>query len=389
MSCGNNFKGKTGVTMSIKINTAIFIDRANKIHKNEYDYSQSIYTKATDKVKIICKIHGAFYQTPDSHMRSGCPLCGVDKRSPHNRSTLDNFSMRANEVHGNLYDYSKVMYKNSKTKVCIVCKVHGDFYQTPTAHLGGQGCPMCSGNTLQTTELFIERASKVHNNLYNYSKTSYVNANTKVEIVCPKHGSFYQTPYSHLQGQGCNACSKRPTVSTEDFVKKAMLVHKSKYDYSLVDYKNAHIKVKIICPVHGIFEQTPDNHTPSKQGCPKCKSSRGEKRIANFLDKEHIYYLKEFRFSDCRYKKPLPFDFAIFEDKEKTKLKCLTEFDGIQHYRTVRSYKTSDGDLELRKKKDRIKTEYCLSNNIKLIRIPYWDFENIEEILHKNLYRAS
>ena len=136
---------------------------------------------------------------------------------------------------------------------------------------------------LKTTEQFIIDAKKIHNNKYDYSLVDYINNKSKVKIICPTHGEFEQIPYSHLSGKGCPKCKGDKSrilnqSNTEEFLTKANLIHGAKFDYSLVDYKNARIKVKIICPIHGVFEQTPNNHL-SRRGCPKCKGDK--QRILN------------------------------------------------------------------------------------------------------------
>jgi rubrerythrin len=121
--------------------------------------------------------------------------------------TKDDFIRSARKVHGDKYDYSKVVYKNNKTDVCIICPIHGEFYQTPNSHLKGRGCPICGGTKKSTKEDFIIKAKQVHGDKYDYSKVVYVNNQIKVCIICPIHGEFYQTPKNHLSGQGCPKCS--------------------------------------------------------------------------------------------------------------------------------------------------------------------------------------
>ena len=123
--------------------------------------------------------------------------------------TTEQFIEKAKQIHGNKYDYSKVEYVNNHTKVCIICPEHGEFWQTPNSHLNGNGCSSCKGLKKLTTKEFIERAKQVHGNKYDYSKTIYVNKRTKVCIICPIHGEFYQTPHNHVyQKQGCPECGK-------------------------------------------------------------------------------------------------------------------------------------------------------------------------------------
>jgi hypothetical protein len=122
-----------------------------------------------------------------------------------------------------------------------------------------------------TTQEFINRANKIHNNQFDYSMTEYLNSHSKVKIICPTHGIFEQLPYHHLNGSKCASCSNSKQLNTTEFIKRAQQIHSNKYDYKLVDYVNSRSKVKIICPIHGIFEQTPKNHTINKCDCPKCK----------------------------------------------------------------------------------------------------------------------
>lgn len=123
-----------------------------------------------------------------------------------NKTTQEEFISKAREVHGDKYDYSKVEYKGNKNKVCIICPEHGEFWQLPSSHLKGAGCPNCSGNKKYTTKEFIEKARKIHGDKYDYSKVEYVNSETKVCIICPEHGEFWQKPARHLMGQGCPNC---------------------------------------------------------------------------------------------------------------------------------------------------------------------------------------
>ena len=120
-------------------------------------------------------------------------------------------------MHGNKYDYSKVDYKNNKTKICIICPVHGEFWQTPNSHLSGRGCPKCGGSKKLTKEEFILRSNSKHNNFYNYDKVIYTNVDTKVTIICPNHGDFMQTPSMHMQGQGCPEC-RRNKISVKNHI---------------------------------------------------------------------------------------------------------------------------------------------------------------------------
>ena len=197
--------------------------------------------------------------------------------------TLDIFLKKAHEVHGDKYDYSKVEYVNSQTKVCIICPKHGEFWQRPNDHLNGHGCPKCTKKHKYTTEEWVEEAKKVHRDKYDYSKVVYKGAFEEVCIICPIHGEFWQKPYSHLNGRGCRKCkyeksSKKKNMGVNLFIKRAKKIHGDRYDYSKVEYIDSNTKVCIICPIHGEFWQTPSNHL-SKHGCPTCaKIERGKKK---------------------------------------------------------------------------------------------------------------
>lgn len=190
--------------------------------------------------------------------------------------TTEEFIAKARAIHGDKYDYSKVVYKNNHTKVIIVCPEHGEFLQVPKSHLEGNGCPDCAKAICKhSTKEFIARAKEVHGDRYDYSLVEYKGHNEKVTIICPVHGPFEQKAYAHLEGRGCQKCGieklKGGTpLTTEEFIKKAKAVHGDKYDYSLVEYERSYKKVKIICPEHGVFEQTPAGHL-SGQGCKKCR----------------------------------------------------------------------------------------------------------------------
>ena len=163
-----------------------------------------------------------------------------------------------------VYVDSLINYINNHTKVNIVCPIHGEFKQTPSHHLNGHGCPKCSHDKKKLSNFG-------HNTKYDYSKASYINSYTKVIIICPIHGEFNQTPNAHLSGQGCPKCS--PTYKDLSiFVHQANNIHDNKYDYSQSIYNSSKIKINIICPIHGEFKQTPNAHL-NGQGCPKCCSS--------------------------------------------------------------------------------------------------------------------
>lgn len=195
--------------------------------------------------------------------------------------TTESFIKKAIDKFGNTYDYSKADYINAKTKMEIVCKKHGSFFQTRLSHLRAtKGCSKCGDKSqstamLSNAEEFIKKAKKVHGDRYDYNMVDYINSSLKVEIFCINHGVFLQSPKAHLRAViGCEKCAQtsryeKTEKDTIEFIKKASAIHGNLYDYSDVIYKHSGLKVKIICPLHSVFEQKCDHHLQGS-GCPKC-----------------------------------------------------------------------------------------------------------------------
>jgi len=273
--CGQ--KKLIGNNPSTNLTTDEFIDRAIKKHGNKFDYSKTKYVDRTTPVCIICPEHGEFYTTPSVHLTSpngGCKKCRDNNLRGRYALTKEEFIQKAREVHGDKYDYSKVEYVNQLSKVCIICPDHGEFWQTPGNHLNGTCCPKCQKDIIakkrtKSTEQFIEEAKKVYGDIYDYSEVKYVNCNTKVCVICPKHGKFWTNPVHFLQGHGCPTCGNNRVLTKENFILKAREVHGDKYDYSKVEFVDYHTPVCIICPKHGETWQTPRFHIRSA-GCREC-----------------------------------------------------------------------------------------------------------------------
>jgi len=200
------------------------------------------------------------------------------------RLRKDAFLRKAIKLHCGKYDYSEFDYISSRIAGRVKCQLHGIFHQSPEKHLMGRGCPKCgykkqSISKHYTTDQFIRMATKCHKHKYIYSATNYVESELEVDILCPTHGIFRQSPASHLTGRGCPICANEFTsnklrLSNEDFIAKANIRHGNKYDYSNVDYAcNGRTNVTIICPAHGKFQQRPNNHLIGR-GCPKCGNER-------------------------------------------------------------------------------------------------------------------
>lgn len=294
-----------------KITQKEFIERAKEVHKNFYDYSLSVFKNVNSKIKIICPIHGEFEQRADHHLEGHkCKKCSC--KSEKNIKKIENsfniFLKKATDKWGNKYDYSKIIYKNPKTKVKIICPIHGGFYQSTDTHLKHE-CLKCSieknaNNQRHDTNRFIEKAKKIHGEIYDYSKVDYKDNRIKVEIVCKEHGSFFQTPYNHLQNKGCLHCKNK---------------------------------------------------------------SKGEEKIQKFLSENEFTFKRQKTFHDCinpETKKRLRFDFYLIKENI-----CI-EYDGHQHFNPIEFW-GGESALNDNIKKDNIKNEYCKNHNIRLVRINY------------------
>jgi hypothetical protein len=307
----------------------------------------------------------------------------IEQNMPNKRMTTEQFISKARLVHGNYYDYSKSIYTLRVKKICIVCPVHGDFWQRPANHLRGTACAKCAFDKnlkVKDTNWFLDKAKKVHGDKFDYSLSVYKGCGKKIKIYCKKCKKFFfRSGTSHLTGKGCYFCHFKVT-NISKFLSKAIKIHGDYYGYSKTIYKASQEKVIITCPKHGDFLQKPANHLRGI-GCPTCKLSKGERAVRIWLQQHDIKFIQQFWFKDCRIKKPLRFDFYLPDYTV-----CI-EYDGPQHEKALRyigkkvlTTTQAEKIFEHMAISDGVKTQYCISHKIKLIRIKH--DENIEENLN-------
>jgi hypothetical protein len=355
------------------------------------------------------------------------------------------FIKKANELHDYFYCYDKVNYINAKTKVTIVCPIHGEFEQLPSNHLKSKGCKKCGIEKVKkklskTSDSFINELKVIYGDLYDYSFIKYINDTTPVKILCKKHGIFEKRPTDLLYGRYCNECKlnikkrkKKKVDKNSEFIEKCKEVWSNKYDYSLVEYSDSKSPVKIICKKHGIFKQTPNIHLRGS-GCPNCKKinksdflekipyrfkeiynydnlviNSMKQNIELFCEKHgnfKVLVYSHMKGSNCNKCSSSSGEELIidFLDKNNIEYKyqhsfkeCFNErslkFDFfLEKENTCIEY---DGEQHFRaisifggeeslikqKKLDSIKNYFCKNNNIILIRIPYYEKDKINEIL--------
>ena len=334
------------------------------------------YVNAQTKIKCKCKIDGYEWEARPSNLLEGygCPKCAGNINK-----TTEEFKQEMKKINDNIEILGE--YVNAKTKIKCKCKIDGyEFEMKPNDLLRGQGCPKCAGNIKKTTEEFKQEIKDINDNIEILGE--YINNKIKIKCKCKIDGYEWEmTPNSLLNGQSCPKCGIKSRVEKRSKTHKEFIkeIKKINDDIEILgEYVNSQTKIKVRCKKDGYIWEVVPNSLLNGRGCPKCNASKGEKRIVKFLDNRNIEYIAQYKFNKCRSKDKLPFDFYV------PSLNVVIEYDGIQHYEIIDYFGGFDNFVGT-KVRDTIKTIYCKENNIKLIRIPYWDFDKIEEILEKEL----
>lgn len=365
-----------------------FKEEVYELTKNEYLVCEE-YKGAKVKIKFkhtLCD--NEFYTTPDDFLHgTRCHICngGVKKTSIQYKNEIY-------KIYGDEYTLLQD-YVNSNTKILVRHNLCGnEWLVNPQNLLYRSGCPECgkiksSMNRLKDEDTFLYEVKNKTNNEYTILGI-YINSQTKIRIKHNICGYVYKVkPNDFLQGSRCPECQHRSyKKTTEEFKKEVYSLAEDEYSV-LEEYVDAKTKIKLkhnIENCNNEFKVSPNNFLKGKR-CPFCNESKGEKKISNCLKLNSIIFLPQYTFINCKRKECLPFDFAIFEDEEKTKLKCLIEYDGEFHFEPINGKRL----LKYQQENDMIKTTYCQQNNIPLIRIPYWDFDRIEEILEEKLLKTK
>lgn len=230
--------------------TPSFIERAKWIYGDKYDYTKTIYVGSFVPVTIVCPIHGDFEQKPPIHLRgSACKLCGYESYT----NSKESFIAASVEIHGDKYDYSKMEYKNLLTPAKIICKIHGEFEQLPKLHKSGYGCQICSAESIGDSkrfskEEFIKKATNMHGDRFDYTKTVYKNSVEKFTVTCKLHGDFetHQQLHTENVSGGCRECH-RIRMSTSN--KRSSLLSEKENKDSIVYH------VRLTSPVGEVFDK--------------------------------------------------------------------------------------------------------------------------------------
>ena len=367
-----------------KLSIDSFISKANLIHNFKYDYSLVNFNNNKEKISIICKTHGVFMQRVSAHLEGrGCPDCGRAKSNDSQRITNSDFIKFLERKFGKAYDYSKVIYKNKRSKINIICPHHGEVTVSYDFLKGNDvPCILCKKPNkdfdypLTSVDNFIRNARLIFPD-YDYNKVCNYHKNDLNEFTCIKHNqTFIKSCGSILRGHGCPECERLKKQQT--FIQKAKAIHNNRYTYCSTVYKNSDTKVCITCPKHGDFLQKPVDHLQG-YGCIYCHNYKGEKDIIEFLKRHNIEFQYQKRFSDLKDIGYLSYDFYIPPKQ------TLIEYNGIQHYKPIDFFGGKEAyDLQI--KHDIIKRDYAKAHNLNLICISYKD--NIQKVLSDYLEKG-
>lgn len=281
-----------------------------------------------------------------------------------------------------------IIYKRSKSLLTLKCECGNNFKTTfeKVRFRNKIQCNDCSGrksHTIKDVKRYIEENSECK-----LLSTEYKTVDDKLELKCKCGNNFKTTFYNFRKGKMCcNNCTNEIMSIKSGFdinYIKDFIKNNSECELISTTYINAREKLKFRCKCGKIFETTFDKFRAGKRRCNVCskKTSRGEYKTIMYLEKKKIEYKEQYKFKNCRDKKPLPFDFYL------PKLNICIEIDGEGHYEPFRFSKDKNENIQHfvnTKKHDKIKQDFCMTNNIKLIRIPYWKFDNIDKCLEECL----
>jgi predicted nucleic acid-binding Zn-ribbon protein len=356
--------------------------------KYNYDETDCDNKDEFGRVKVICPIHGEFLIRPSHHKSGhGCRKCGHSKMQSINKDDRNKkFLKKVKEIYGEKYDFTKSIYHDYYSPIEIICPKHGPQYRTPLQIYNGAICPQCTHERRVTTKLlttdeFIKKAIKKHKGKYTYNHCNYIGAKHDVIITCPKHGDFVQNANSHLNGRGCPKCSKQRFrfMTNEEREQCFRKIHGDKYEYDWDTYIKNRLPMNMFCKKHGLFQQSPSKHLFG-EGCPKCKRSRLEEEIEQFLLKNNIEFIPQYK---QQWLGLQSLDFYL------PKYKIGIECQGGQHFFPIKLYGGEDA-FKQRLTLDRNKLDICKEYNIKIlyysnlhIDYPYEVFEDKDKMLQE------
>ena len=379
--------------MGRKLTHEEFMERFYKKNKNAENIEiLEQYKGSKIKIKCKCRIDNyIWYPTPHDLLDNcGCPICGEKSKIEKNTKTHEEFIQEFYKKNKNAENIEILEeYKGANIKIKVRCKIDDYKWEViPNSLLRDTGCPKCYGRILSTHEEFMERFYKKNKNAENIEILGeYKNNKTKIKCRCKiDEYEWSATPHSLLDGKtGCPKCAgKIKDKTTKYFIQEMKKIND---DIEILGkYKGTGVKIKCRCKIDNHIWYATPNNLLNNHGCPKCNASKGEKRIAKYLDNKNIKYIHDKQyFKDLKNNKNgiLRPDFII------ENMKIWIEFDGEQHFRVVdfssKNKELAKEQFRIIQENDKLKNEYAKEHGWKLIRIPYWEYNNIEEILDREL----
>ena len=342
-----------------------------------------------DRNKIFCRCEVCgyeFYGWPYNISKGqGCKKCANEKMRKERTKSHDEFLSDVKKVHANVRVLGE--YINSSTKIKCACETHGTEWEIKPSNLlhGQTGCKKCQiekmrKRLMKTQDEFVSQMKKHHPSVKVLGE--YRGNHTPVKCKCLKCGKVITpTPSNVLKKNNaqrpCMYCSItergiRSRKTHDEFVEELKETLPNVEVMSEYTVSSGYVKCR--CLKDGYEWESKAYHLLAGHGCSKCKSSEGEKEIARVLRNNDIEYVIQHRFEDCRHKRPLPFDFYLPEHNS------VIEYDGVQHFKPI-DFFGGEEMFEYRVKMDEIKNNYCKAKGIEMLRIPYTENENIENMI--------
>ncbi|RKZ06651.1 hypothetical protein DRQ25_13430, partial [Candidatus Fermentibacteria bacterium] len=276
--------------MPRRLTTEEWVAKAVAKWGDAYDYSETVYTGATDPVTFRCRKSGHGYQTmqANNHLsKQGCRQCTKDAWFAANALSFESFSARVEKLFGGLYECVESTYTKSSSKLTVICKLHGEFYPYGSNLLRGSGCPTCGIEKIVKSKTksfseFYDEAYRLYLGQFSYDEESYTGAIGRITFTCPGHGESTLLVSSHLTGKGCRSCAAEiayydGTGIHHKFVAHCRAVHGDRYEI-LSPYRGEHAEVLFRCKLHGEYWQMPRIHLAGV-GCRGCAdAARAERR---------------------------------------------------------------------------------------------------------------
>lgn len=349
-----------------------------------YKLLSQAYINSTEPLTYMCD-KGHVYQTRFSSFKGG-QRCGVcdDLR----RGLPYDIVKQKIESDGKFKLISET-YKNNATPLRIQCNCGHVFERTYDTFCRQLTCPKCAIDQMAKDRSFDYQEVKeyIESQGYQLLSTHYKNVATKIQVKCPE-GHIYDVSYNNFRaGKRCRLCAYIANGAKRKFSLEEVRARIEKNEgFILISdtYENSYQPLKIQCPEGHIFALSMSKFLQGRR-CTVCSKSRGETSISKFLCEHNVAFESEYIYADCRNIEPLRFDFAIFHTKIPNRPVLLIEYDGEFHYQPAGGLL----NFKLQKKRDNIKNNYCQNNNIPLLRIPYWEFDNIEQILSDQLQKYN